>query len=58
MIGPGGGVAATHFKSIHDHGEDSAGRVTPYVVKKVECADVQQSLNRKFSQEKVYGRYW
>ena len=41
MIGPGGGVAATHFKNIHEHGEDSASRVTPYVVKKVECADVQ-----------------
>ena len=55
MVGPCGGVITGHLEDIHDHAVDSGGGVTPDVVEKAKCADMEHSFHRELAEKEMQG---
>ena len=54
VVGPGSRAATiAHLEDVGDHVEHSAARVTPDVVNQAESADVEDSLGRELTKEKL-----
>ena len=53
MIRPSNRAALTHLQYVLDHVEYSKAGVTPDIVEKTECTNVQDGFSRQFTQEEV-----